>query len=72
MSPVSDTATICIVNIGPRERRRRMIFGAVLLVAGVGALALLVRFQVDRYYRLLVFLPFWAGAMGVLQAREKT
>jgi len=49
-----------------------MRFGAVLLVAGAGLAALLVGIQADRPWRLLLFLPFWAGAVGVLQAREKT
>jgi len=72
VTPASETAAVCIVNIGPRERRRRMRFGAVLLVAGAGLAALLVGIQADRPWRLLLFLPFWAGAVGVLQAREKT
>lgn len=72
MTPVSETAAVCIANIGPRERRKRMTFGVTLLVAGGVAAALLVGFRADRLWRLLLFLPFWAGAVGVLQAREKT
>ncbi len=49
-----------------------MRFGVVLLVAGACLAALLVGLQADRLWRLLLFLPFWAGAVGVLQAREKT
>jgi hypothetical protein len=72
VTPRSETAAVCIANIGPRERRKRMRFGVVLLVAGAGLAALLVGLQADRLWRLLLFLPFWAGAVGVLQAREKT
>lgn len=72
MTPAGETAAACIANIGPRERRKRMRFGVVLLVAGAGLAALLVGLQVDRLWRLLSFLPFWAGAVGVLQARERT
>ena len=71
MTSASETAA-CIANIGHRERRRRMGFGVVLLAAGVGLAALLVGLQADRLWRLLLFLPFWAGAVGVLQAWEKT
>lgn len=71
MTPASETEA-CIAKIGSRERRRRMRFGVVLLSAGVGLAALLVGLQADRLWRLLLFLPFWAGAVGVLQAREKT
>lgn len=72
MTAASEPAAVCIVNIGPRERRKRMRFGAVLVVAGAGLAALLVGIQADRPWRLLLFLPFWAGAVGVLQAQEKT
>lgn len=72
MRIVNTSAAVCIVNIGPRERRKRMRFGAVVLIAGAGLAALLVGLQADRLWRLLLFLPFWAGALGILQAREKT
>lgn len=72
MTPASEAAAVCVVNIGPRERRRRMRFGIVLLVAGACLTALLVGLQADRPWRLLLFLPFWAGSVGVLQAREET
>lgn len=44
----------------------------MLLVAGAGLAALLVGLHADRLWRLLLCLPFWAGALGILQAREKT
>jgi hypothetical protein len=72
MTTESETATVCIVNIGPKERRKRMTLGVALLVAGAGLAALLLGLQAGRLWRLLVFLPFWAGAVGVLQARERT
>lgn len=49
-----------------------MRFGVVLLVTGAGLAALLVGIDAHRLWRLLLLLPFWAGAVGVLQAREKT
>ena len=72
MTPASETGAVCIANIGPRERRKRMTFGLTLLVAGGVVAALLVGLRTDRLWRLLLFLPFWAGALGLLQAREKT
>lgn len=64
--------TACIVNIGSRERQRRMRFGVVLLVAGAALTAILVGLDVTRAWRIASFLPFWAGALGIMQAREKT
>lgn len=72
MTPASETGAVCVANIGPRERRKRRTFGLILLVTGGFVAALLVGLQADRLWRLLLFLPFWAGALGVLQAREKT
>lgn len=72
MTPASGTPAVCIANIGPRARRKRMNFGVTLLVAGGVVAALLVGSGADRLWRLLLFFPSWAGAMGVLQAREKT
>lgn len=67
-----ETGVACVANIGPRERRKRMTFGVTLFVAGGVAAGLLVGFQAERPWRLLLFLPFWAGAVGVFQARERT
>jgi hypothetical protein len=59
-------------NIGPSERRKRMIFGAAFLVlAGVAAAALITS-GVPRGWRLLLVLPLWAAALGLFQARERT
>jgi hypothetical protein len=63
---------VCIPNIGPRERRRRLIGGVGLFVLGAMAAALLIGFGAGRAWRIAVFLPLWGGALGLLQVREKT
>lgn len=62
----------CIPNIGPNERRKRMIWGAMALGGSVLFAAALALGGADRRWRLLVFLPLWIAALGVFQAREKT
>ena len=62
----------CIPNIGPHERRKRFIWGAMTLGASVLFTAALALSGADRRWRLLVFLPLWIAALGVFQAREKT
>jgi len=62
----------CIPNIGPRGQRQRMTFGIVALVLGIGLAATLVGLGVARSWRLAVFFPLLAGAIGVFQARAKT
>jgi len=61
-----------LANIGPKERRKRMIFGAAfLIIAGLAAAALITS-GVPRGWRLLLVLPLWAAALGLFQAREST
>ncbi|MEJ2184579.1 MAG: hypothetical protein P8Z36_01440 [Gemmatimonadota bacterium] len=61
-----------VPNIGPGERRKRLLGGVVGLVVAVAALALLVAFSVDRWWRLALIPPFWMGGIGFFQYREKT
>lgn len=67
-----DTGPACVPNIGSGERRRRLRFGVVSLGVGALALIILIATGIPRLWRLALFLPFWAGALGVFQAREKT
>ncbi len=65
-------AVACIPNIGPIGRRRRFVWGAIALGASVLLVAALAVGDADRRWRLVVFLPLWIAALGVLQSREKT
>jgi hypothetical protein len=49
-----------------------MTSGFVLLGIGLAVATALVVADAPRMWRLALFFPFWAGALGVLQAREKT
>lgn len=66
------SAQACVANIGPRQRRQRLVFGIVALAASAVILAALLGTEGPRWPRLLAALPFWAGALGYLQHREKT
>ena len=67
-----DTTSVCIANIGPKGRRRRMGFGLVILVLGGLTASVLFQAHVLRFWRLALFLPFWMGALGVFQAVGST
>jgi hypothetical protein len=60
------------VNIGPRERRRRLLVGVGLLALGAASGTYLLAVHVDRVWRVPIFIPLWAGATGVLQWRART
>ena len=66
------TGEVCIINIGPRQRRWRMRYGVVSLGASVILGSLLIATGVSGAWRVSLFLPLWIGALGVFQARAKT
>lgn len=59
-------------NIGGTGRRQRLISGAVLLALGLVATVVLLVSGADRGIRVALVVPFLAGAIGLLQARDHT
>ena len=57
-------------NLGPSQTRLRLVTGLAGLLGGVAVL-IFIR-QAPHWIRALLFLPFFVGALGVFQAREKT
>jgi hypothetical protein len=64
--------TACVINLGPREARKRLVFGISLLGLGVVASGVLWFFDVSAWWRLLLFFPYWLGLLGLLEARTRT
>jgi len=65
-------APVTIPNIGRKGQQRRLLSGAAMIVGAASLLSVLIVSGAPRAVRLLVFLPALAGALGVLQSREKT
>lgn len=63
---------VCVPNIGPRGRRRRLLAGVFGLLMGASLGGLVVLTGTSVFWRATVFVPFWFGALGLLQAHEKT
>jgi len=61
-----------VINLGPREVRKRRLMGYVALAAGVGLAFLSVALNTPRWTRVIVFFPVWIAGLGLFQAREKT
>jgi hypothetical protein len=59
-------------NLKWRGRRQRYIMGAVGLAVGMAVAAGLVLGRAPQGARLVVFVPFLVGALGVLQAHGHT
>lgn len=63
---------VCIANINPEERQKRLRFGIQQLIVTLVVLAFLILFHVNPLWRLLLLFLFWAAAVGYFQARDKT
>jgi hypothetical protein len=64
--------TPCIANIGPSERRKRLWVGLTGFGLGIVIAIVLIGMDAPRLWRVPVFFPFWVGALGFVQARDKT
>ena len=63
---------VCIANISPRERRKRLAAGVIMFVISLGVLAALIATGADRWWRLALLPLFWGAASGFFQWRDKT
>jgi hypothetical protein len=62
----------CVMNIGPREQRKRLEFGVNALCVAQLLAAFLIIAAVPRVWLLVVALPLWIAGSGIFQYREKT
>jgi len=63
---------VCIANISPLERRKRMIFGIRQFLWTLLILGILIVLHVNPIWRLSLLLLFWAAGVGIFQALDKT
>jgi len=59
-------------NIGPRQRRRRIRTGVVLLALGGAIAGVLFGLHTERALRLVLAVPFIAGSVTLFQVRART
>jgi hypothetical protein len=65
-------AEVCIPNISPREREKRMRFAVAQFTVAIFILAALMVFNVDASWRLVLLFMFWPAAIGYFEERDKT
>lgn len=68
----SSVGEVCIANISPKERQIRMRFGIIQFVVSLGILGVLILFDVNPLWRLVLYFMFSAAAAGYFQAKDKT
>ncbi len=61
-----------MINLGSRERHRRLALGVAMLAVGLGIAAALILTGRNPWWRISLILPFWASALGFFQAQEST
>lgn len=69
---MSVQAQICIANISTRERRRRLLGGALSFVISLAILAILLVAGEPRWWRAALVFTFWGAAVGYFQWRDRT
>ena len=67
-----DGEEVCIPNISPIERQKRLRFGITQFIFSLVVLSAMIALDVDRLWRLPLLFLFWASAVGYFQARDKT
>ena len=74
ISPPDDDGVyeVCIANISPNERKKRLQFGIVQFAVSLLVFAVLLLLGVDKVWRLPLFFMFAAAATGYFQWRDKT
>jgi hypothetical protein len=70
--PAHQVNQACIPNIGARERGRRLAVGLAMTAVSVVAAVWLLASGAPRGWRLLVFVPLFIAAIGLLQVRANT
>jgi hypothetical protein len=63
---------VCIANLSPHERTKRLVAGAIPFVIGLVMLAVLAGTRADRWWRLMLLPLFWGAAVGFFQWRDET
>lgn len=61
-----------IANIGDYGRKKRFVFGVIMLGLGIIIIAVLLYIDAPVWSRIAVFLPFWMAGSGILQSSGHT
>ncbi len=63
---------VCIPNISPKERKKRVQFAVRYFLFTLVVLGLLIAFDVNPLWRLPLFFMFSAATTSYIQALDKT
>ena len=72
LKPEETGGDVCIANISPLERQKRLRFGIQQFIFTMVILGMLIVLHANPLWRLSLLFLFWAAATGYFQARDKT
>jgi steroid 5-alpha reductase family enzyme len=61
-----------LINIGPKETRKRLLIGVVMIAVSAVLAVVLSYGEARRAWIFLLFVPFWMATLSLSQARKKT
>ena len=67
-----EVGEVCIPNISPAERQKRLNFGIRQFITTLVILAVMIVLGLNHFWRLPLLLLFWAAGTGFFQAFDKT
>lgn len=70
--PEEEVGEVCIPNISPKERKKRVQFAVWYFLFTLVVLGALVAFDVNPLWRLPLFFMFSAATTSYIQALDKT
>ena len=62
---------VCIANISPLERQKRLRFGIQQFIVTLAILGITILLHLNPLWRFPLLFLFWASAIGYFQARDK-
>lgn len=72
MSAYPASASVCAVNLGPRQARLRLLSGIAFLSLGLATAGVAVAAAGGLFARVTSWSLFSVGVLSLLQARAKT
>jgi hypothetical protein len=63
---------VCIANISPFERKKRLRFAIQQFVITLAVLGIMIALNLNPFWRLILLFMFSASTVSFFQARDKT
>lgn len=71
-SQQEESGEVCIANISPLERRKRLMFAIRQFTVTLVLLGVLITLELNPLWRLSLFFMFSASTVSFFQVRDKT